>query len=122
MVPEIQGQLESAGHEVTFPNSIDNPTKEFEMKEIGSKEHSSWKGRMLRLGGEKVLANDAILVLNMDKNGVQNYIGGATFIEMYQAFDAGKKIFLYNNIPDGMLRDEILAFEPVVINKDLLRI
>ncbi len=66
---------------------------------------------------------DTVLVLNLDKekNGkvFKNYIGGATFLEMYDAFRLGKKIYLYNNIPDGMLFDEIEGFDPIIINGDL---
>ena len=66
---------------------------------------------------------DAVLVLNLDKekNGklLKNYIGGATFLEMYDAFRLGKKIYLYNDIPDGMLYDEIEGFGPIIINGDL---
>lgn len=122
LVPNLTKQLEALGHQVTFPNSLDNPKRELEQKELGAKAHSSWKAEMIRLGKKKVLANDAILVVNMEKNGQPNYIGGATFVEIYQAFDAGKKIFLYNDIPEGMLKDEILAFEPVLINQDLTKI
>lgn len=89
------------------------------MKKMGEKEHGAWKGSMLRLQLEKVAANDAILVLNMEKNGMKNYIGGATFIEIFKAFELGKKIFLYNPIPEGILRDELFGMEPVVINRDL---
>ena len=54
-----------------------------------------------------------------DKNGKKNYIGGATFIEIYEAFMKNKKIFLYNDVPEGMLYDEISGFSPIVINGDL---
>lgn len=30
-----------------------------------------------------------------------------------------KKIYLYNDIPEGMLYDEIAVFSPIVINEDL---
>jgi len=30
-----------------------------------------------------------------------------------------KKIYLYNEIPEGMLYDEISGFSPIVINGDL---
>lgn len=118
-VPPIQEKLEAMGHIITLPNSIDNPTREFDMKDLGEVEHRNWKADMLRLQVKKVTANDAILVLNMKKNGQANYVGGATFLEMYKAFELGKKIFLYNPIPDGMLRDEISAFGPIIINQDL---
>ncbi len=66
---------------------------------------------------------DAVLVLNFDKekDGIihKNYIGGATFLEMYDAFRLNKKIFLYNDVPDGLLYDEIDGFNPIIINGNL---
>ena len=41
------------------------------------------------------------------------------FIEIYEAFMKNKKKFLYNEIPEGMLYDEISGFSPIVINGDL---
>ena len=70
---------------------------------------------------------DAVLVLNYDKNKdgkiYKNYIGGATFLEMYDAFRLGKKIFLMNDIPEGMLFDEIEGFNPIILkgNIDLVK-
>ena len=110
------------GNTITLPNSYDNPAREAEMHAQGQQQHARWKASMLRLQKQKVEACDAILVLNFEKNGQTNYVGGATFLEMYMAFELGKPIFLYNDIPDGMLRDEILSFEPIVIVGDLLLI
>lgn len=77
---------------------------------------------MIRLSEKKIQGIDAVLVLNFEKDGVENYIGGATFIEMHDAFRLGKKIFIYNDIPKGILRDEIIGFMPIVINKDLSKV
>jgi len=63
-----------------------------------------------------------ILVVNFEKNGQKDYIGGATFLEMYKAFELGKKIFLYNPIPDNIMKDEIIGFAPTVIKGELLEI
>lgn len=69
---------------------------------------------------EKLISKmDSILVLNFNKNGIDNYIGGATFLEMYDAFKLNKKIYLYNPIPEGMLKDEIIGFNPIIINGNL---
>ena len=69
---------------------------------------------------------DAIVVLNYTKikNGqfLNNYIGASTFLEMYEAFMNGKKIFMMNDYPDNMLFDEIKGFGPVIINGDLDKI
>jgi len=85
-------------------------------------EHSKWKAEMIRHSANVIGETDAVLVLNFEKDGVENYIGGGTFLEMYDAFRLGKKIFLFNAIPDGTLRDEILGFSPTAINGDLSRI
>jgi hypothetical protein len=74
---------------------------------------------MLKEDGELIKDNDAILVLNFEKNNIPNYIGGATFLEIFRGFDYGKKIFLYNPVPSNMLKDEIEGMNPVVINGDL---
>jgi hypothetical protein len=118
-VPAIKKELESKGHVITLPNSFDAPMKEEEMKVMGSEEHRKWKAGMLRLQKEKVAANDAVLVLNMEKNGQSNYVGGATFLETFKAFELDKKIFFYNPLPDNFLQDELLAMGPLIINGDL---
>jgi len=74
---------------------------------------------MLKKDGEIIKNNDAILVLNFEKNGTPNYIGGATFLEMFRCFDSNKKIFLYNPIPNNILKDEIEGMNPIIINGDL---
>ncbi|MDE2019583.1 MAG: hypothetical protein KGJ13_04510 [Patescibacteria group bacterium] len=45
--------------------------------------------------------------------------GGATFLEIFRAFDAGKKVFLFNPIPDNIFKDELLGMNPTVINGKL---
>lgn len=118
-IDAIKTELEKRGDSIILPNSYDNPLREQEFHAIGAKEHSEWKGRMIREQKDKVNSCDVILVLNMEKNGQKNYIGGATFLEVYMAFDVGKKIFFYNPLPEGMLKDELLGMECIVINGDL---
>ena len=63
---------------------------------------------------------DAVLVLNLEKHGIQNYIGGNTFLEMGFAHVLDQKIFLYNPIPDmPHYKTEMEAMNPIVINHDL---
>lgn len=121
-VEPIKKELEEKGHSITFPNSYDNPLKEEEMKKISQEEHSKWKGSMIKLQDEKIQANDAILVLNFEKKGVANYIGGATFLEIYKAWDRGKKVFLLNPIPDNIFKDELIGINPTIIYGDLEKV
>lgn len=66
-----------------------------------------------------IVNSDAILVLNYDKNGINNYIGGNTLMEIAFAYVNDKKIFLLNPVPEISYRDEIVAMEPILLNGDL---
>lgn len=71
----------------------------------------------------KMQGADAILVMNLDKHGVKNYIGGNTFLEMGFAHVLNQKIFLLNPIPEmPYYQTEIVAMKPVVIYNDLTKI
>lgn len=118
-VPSIKDALERLGHEVTLPNCYDDPDTEARYREMGSKEHAEWKASMLKHSEDVIKRMDAVLVLNFEKNGQKNYIGGATFLEMYDAFRLGKKIYMYNGIPDSLLKDEIEGFEPILLHQNL---
>lgn len=118
-IPDIKSKLESFGHEITLPNSYDNPQAENEFRNLGKEEHAKWKSEMLKHSTDVIHDMDAVFVLNFEKNGVANYIGGATFLEMYDAFRLDKKIYLYNPAPEGILKDEIIGFSPIVIHGDL---
>jgi hypothetical protein len=121
-VPLIKEQLEQFGHTISLPMSFDNPNSESEMKSVGEREHREFKQKMMRAQAEEVAANDAVLVLNFEKNGQTNYIGGATFLEIYKAFELRKKIFLYNPIPENILTDELKGMAPQVIFGKLSKI
>ena len=112
--------LESLGHEIYLPNCHDCP--ETEAKYRGTDKHSEWKASMIRRSEEVISKMDAVLVLNFNKNGVDNYIGGATFLEIYDAFRMNKKIYFVNPIPEGMLKDELIGFSPIIINDNLEKI
>ncbi len=115
----IKEELEQFGHIVSFPNGYNAPNLEEEMKLLKESEYREWRSEMLKKDGEIIKNNDAILVLNFEKNGTPNYIGGATFLEMFRCFDSNKKIFLYNPIPNNILKDEIEGMNPIIINSDL---
>lgn len=62
---------------------------------------------------------DAVLVMNLDKGSVKNYIGGNTLMEIGFAHVLNQKIFLYNPIPDiPYYKSEIEAVKPIIINGD----
>lgn len=122
-IEKIKEYLENKNIEVFLPNCYDDPNTEKRMQQLGKKEHQEFKAKMYKQSEDTIKEMDAVLVLNFDKNkdGIihKNYIGGATFLEMYDAFRLGKKIFLFNDIPEGILYDEIEGFAPIIINGNL---
>ena len=87
--------------------------------------HAETKRRynLIKWWHDCIKSGDAILVCNFDKNGISNYIGGNTLMEMGFAHVNGKKVFLLNPIPqEAPYRDEIEAMADSVIHGDLTRI
>ncbi|NCN86812.1 hypothetical protein GW932_03185 [archaeon] len=121
-IPKIKEHLEKNKHKLKMPNSYDDPFKEEKMKKLSEKEHIIWKGEMLKKDEENISPQDAILVLNFEKNKIPNYIGGATFLEIYTAWRLNKKIFFYNPLPNCSFTDELIAMQPIILNGDLSRI
>lgn len=67
-----------------------------------------------------ILESDAVLVVNGEKHGIENYIGGNVLMEMGQAYVNHKKIFFLNDMPSGLsYMDEIEAMDPICLFGDL---
>ena len=116
----IRKELQLLGHQITMPNCYDCPkTEDFYRN---TEKHAEWKAGMIRHSEEVIKEVDAVLVLNFDKNGQKNYIGGATFLEVYDAFRFSKKIFFINPLPEGILHDELIGFSPIILNGDLSKV
>lgn len=82
--------------------------------------HQKYDMDAIRVFWRKMQGSDAVLVLNYDKNGIKNYIGGNTLMEIGFAHVLNQKIFLLNPIPDiPYYKTEIEAVKPVIINGDL---
>ena len=118
--------MEQKNIQVFLPNCYDDPKTEERMWNLGREKHQEFKAQMYKQSEKTIKNMDAVLVLNIDKitneKIEKNYIGGATFLEIYDAFRLNKKIYLYNDIPEGMLYDEIQGFAPIIINGDLSKI
>ena len=118
-IKSIKDYLESKGFELLMPNTYDSPNLVKLAWEEGYEAHAKLVQKLFKMSEEKIKNVDAILCINFEKNNIENYIGGATFIEIYEAFKNNKKIYLYHDIPKGMLYDELASFEPIVINENL---
>lgn len=126
----IQAELEQrAGYTVVVPDMATA------MKESGDFEvshYKTWfadpgdytkKAELIHGHFDKVAAGDAILVLNFEKNGVENYIGGNVLMEMGLAFHLQKPIFIFNDAPkESSYEEEILGMLPIFLNGDISRL
>lgn len=74
----------------------------------------------LKVHYKHICESDAILVVNFEKNGIKDYIGGNVLIEMGQAYVNDKYIFLLNAMPtDVPYISEIECMDPVCLNGNL---
>ncbi len=77
----------------------------------------------IRIHYKHILESDAIIIVNLEKKGVKNYIGGNCLMEMGMAYVNNIKIFLLNDIPvDAAYVDEIKAMDPICLYGDLKNI
>ena len=86
------------------------------------REENKWeklKSDPIRLYFEEIKKSNAILVLNYDKKGIKNYVGGNTLIEIAFAHVLEKKIYLLNPIPEMPYSDEIHSMKPTILNGNL---
>jgi predicted DNA-binding WGR domain protein len=117
---QVKRQLEEIGHTVFISQFAEGylgkAEKEKEQLAVQDKnEHDA-----IRKFWEVIKQSDAILVLNYDRKGIKNYIGGNTLMEIGFAHVLNKKIFLMNPIPDiEYYRSEIAAVSPVILEQDL---
>ena len=78
------------------------------------------KSALIRGHFNEITESDAILVMNYEKHGKENYIGPNVLMEMAIAFYLSKPIYILNGQPENSpLIDEILGLEPIFLNGDI---
>lgn len=116
-IKELDKFLKDNGFEIIYPNSYN---EEIDWSKINTIEEKSKYYRFLyNESRKKVKAADALLVINIDKmkNGklYKNYIGAATFVELFETFMQEKPIYLLNGLPDkeNILYEDIESMMPI---------
>jgi hypothetical protein len=120
---DVQEQLEAQGFEVIVPKTARK------MKETGDFDvdhYKTWfanpgdygkKAELIRAHFEEIAKGDAVLILNFEKNGKPNYIGGNVLMEMSLAFWLKKPIFILGEAPeDSAYLEEIYGVLPVFLH------
>ena len=120
---EVREKLRELGHDAFITDlhktMIGKTAEEIEKIKL----HQKYNMDAIREFWRLMQGADAVLVLNLDKNGIKNYVGGNTLMEIGFAHVLNQKIFMLNPIPEmPYCKTEIEAVKPVIINGDLLKI
>lgn len=130
---DVKSTLEKNGHKVVLPHGCKDYLGDKHKERVKVGWRSSVEGvdrkienDLIRKHFKVIDKSDAVLVINLDKKDIKNYIGGNSFLEMGFAHVLNKKIYLYKNIPKEKdtlsYFQEILAMQPVILNGDLSKI
>lgn len=125
---DFKKQLELKGFEVATPEKVeDYLSKELQNKvSDGSLEGAQRKidNDFIKKHYREIEKADTVLIINKDKNGIKNYIGGNSFLEIGFAYVLNKEIYLLNEIPNEqkIFYQEIVAMQPIVLNGDINKI
>lgn len=123
---DVQTELKALGYEVILPHTAEQMRKSGDFDVAKAK---TWynnpddyprKAALMRRHFAEIEKADAILVLNYQKHGVDNYIGGNVLMEMALAFYLKKPIFVLNDAPQASpLLEEIMGLQPVFLHGEL---
>lgn len=121
-VVELQTLLEEKGHKTIIPHTAEK------MKKSGDYDvshYKTWfadsndyhkKASLMRGHFAEIEKGDVILIVNNEKHGQANYIGGNVLIEMALAFYLKKPIYILNEIPEkSPFLEEIIGMQPIVL-------
>jgi diphthamide synthase subunit DPH2 len=128
-VNQVADELEKLGFKVVVPESA------VKMRKSGNydtEEHRSWynnpedyaiKSKLMRNHFDKVVAGDAILVVNDEKRGITGYIGANALMEMAMAFYNTLPIYILNPVSEDLpYYEEVKGMNSIILNGDLSKI
>jgi len=116
-----ESSLKRLGHKVYMP--VEVPGIDYWGEDGKKRVDAKRKLGLVSNHFKKIEKSDAILVVNITKKEIKNYIGANTFLEMGYAYYIKRKIFTLNPLPkQEYVSDELLSFDSIVINSDYLKI
>lgn len=120
---DVGQKLIALGHTVILPEFTHNYA---EMGTIDKMHTESAKNKvkydLIRGYFNKIKEGDAVLIVNVNRKGIDGYIGGNSFLEMGFAHILNKSIYLLYQIPQMGYRDEIEAMNPIILDGGLNKI
>lgn len=123
---DVRQKLEARGYGVLAPITA---TKMQESGDYDVSHYKTWfgnaddyhkKATLMQTHFEEIAKGDAVLILNYEKHGTANYIGGNVLMEMAIAFYLGKPIYVLNDIPaESPFLEEIIGLGSIPLHGDL---
>ncbi|MBW2972171.1 hypothetical protein KY359_04005 [Candidatus Woesearchaeota archaeon] len=126
-----QQKLKALGHDaLTHPMELELDGRMVPVIEYYKLRKATWNDNIedlkewaMREHFNKIIGSDAILVLNPDKDGKRNYVGGNTFLEVGLAFALNKKIFFENPVSEELAyAEELKGMRPKIVGDDYSKI
>lgn len=120
---EVRDALNKLGHQAFVTDLHKALVGKTDEEKEQIKLHQKYNMDAIREFWRAMQEADAVLCLNLDKNGIKNYIGGNTLMEIGFAHVLNQKIFLLNPVPEiPYYKTEIEAVKPIIINGDFNKI
>ncbi len=120
---EIANKLTQNNHDVILPHNTDKYADGSLATETSHEStENKIKDDLIRSYYRLIGESDAVLIVNLDKNGIKNYIGGNALLEMGFAHVLNKPVYILNQIPVMSYTDEIKAMQPIILDGDILKI
>ncbi|MEX1111947.1 MAG: hypothetical protein WEC84_00640 [Candidatus Andersenbacteria bacterium] len=120
---ELQKHLQNFGHAVEVPCDtdlhIENPDLIDQLEE--NREHVI-ENNILRKCFDLLAGSDAVIFLNLPKNGIEGYVGTSSLMELGLAYYLKKKIYLMYPCPDPKeyrWAHEVAVIRPEILNGDI---
>jgi hypothetical protein len=123
---KVKADLEELGYRVIVPAMAERmqASGDYDVSHyktwFGDKNDYHKKTALMQGHFDEVAKADAILVLNYEKHGVPNYIGGNVLMEMALAFYLKIGIYILNEIPeDSAFLEEIIGLGSIPLHGEL---
>jgi hypothetical protein len=123
---EVEHELQQLGFEVIIPATARKmkASGDYDVEKVktwyGNRDDYHKKTALMQGHFEEVAKGDICLVLNYEKHGQPNYIGGNVLMEMTLAFWLKKPIFILNEIPEASpFLEEIIGLGSIPLHGKL---
>ncbi len=91
---EVANELKNIGHEPILSNFVHTFIGKNNTEKEAIKIEQKITENAMKRDWESMKEADALLVINLERHGIENYIGGNTLFELAAGYFSNKKIYL----------------------------